>query len=295
MALAVAACWWAWMDAWLLVSAPSSNGYVLLVPAVVALLYWVRRHRLPQVRVTGSAFGPLIMGLGWVFFTVGPAYAVSSFYHFGALLIAVGAAVCVFGKGIILRFLPAATALLFLVPLPGRVRHWLSVPLDHLTEWLAVGVFRLFGGTVEIDGVNLIVGHVSGALRLLPRSSTADGVPVLLSLLLLAYTVAFALPLRDRYRWVLLLLALPAAVVFSVLRSVWLLLAATRLGENGLAGATVASNYTAWIALPFTLGLLLLALRVMKGLGLRVERYRLANGRPGSMGDLPQHGRFRAP
>ena len=279
--LAILACSWAWIDAYSFVYATSSNIHVLLVPPIVILLVWARRSRLARARVTATAVGPLLIGLGWLLFIIGPRYEVASFFHFGALLVAVGAAACVIGGGVFVRLLPATFALLFIVPIPGVLRNAVSATLDPAVEAAAVANYELLGGHTTTDGVDRLVWRPGGTQQLLSDRDLIFHIPTLLSTLTVTYGLAFLLPLRGRYRVTLLLFAVGIALAASHLRSLAILLAAGRLDNSGFAATQIVSSYTAWITVPLALALLLLTLRLLRHYGLSLGRYRLLESQPG--------------
>src|SRR5688500_13941437 len=110
-ALAVWATRRAWADAWALADVNGENSHVFLAPLVVLWLFWVRRGRLPHVRVTGRWAGSLLILAGWLLSMIGVERNVAAAFHLGSLVIVIGAFVSVCGKGAVLRFLPAAFAL----------------------------------------------------------------------------------------------------------------------------------------------------------------------------------------
>ena len=278
--LAVLACSWAWIDAYSFVYATSSNIHILLVPPIVILLVWARRLRLARARVTATAVGPLLIGLGWLLFIIGPRYEVASFFHFGALLVAVGAAACVIGGGVFVRLLPATFALLFIVPIPGVVRNSVSTAIDPLIDAAAVANYEALGGKTTKEGATRAVWRPDGSPQLLEERDLVFHIPTLLSTLTVTYGLAFLLPLRGRYRLILLSLAVVIALAASHLRSLAILIAAGRLDDAGFAATRIVSSYTAWITVPLALALLLLVVRLFRHYGMSLGRYRMVEGQP---------------
>ena len=287
--LSVAACWWAWADAASLVDPLSYNSHVLLAPLVVAYLAWVRRGRLPHVRVTGRPIGPAAVVLGWALLATGQAGGVSVMYHLGALTVAVGAVMSVCGKGLFLRFLPATAALLFLLPVPGVVRDELAGPLQATTARLAGGVLAATGQDVRVEGATLLIGPGvaagAGPWRDVTVAEACNGMPMAAGLLTVTYAFAFSWPLKNRYRWLLLGVSPLVMLACNVLRTVPLVLlyaAAQDAGDPSGAGWRRAADavhlYSGWLMLPAAFGLLAGLVWLLRWCDLRVEKFRLAAG-----------------
>ena len=267
--LAAVLCWYAWFDAWELVTFGGANGHVMLAPLAVAWLAWVRRARAPYLRVSGQWIGLGIMTLGTLFLQYGEFAFFETLFHLGALLVSLGAFVAVCGRGVLLRFLPAAFALLFLIPVPGRVRDWIEPPLRDTTQVLVAGSINALGGTAQVvrgeagpeDDRILIerdgggdAGPFNRLRRAVPTESTCNGTPMALGLFLVSYAFVFAYPIRNRYRVLLLALGPAVTLLYNVARSlpiVW---------GYGVAGpspddparrlAHFMMSYGGWLMLP---------------------------------------------
>ena len=268
-ALAIWATWWAWVDAWRLVDTNGDNSHVLMVPLVVVALAWVRRERMPHVRVTGRYVGIAGILAGWTLLVFGEKESVLALYHLGALMIAIGAAVTVCGKGLVFRFMPVIGALLFLVPVPGEWRQALALPLQTVTAQITAKMLMLFGVDANVAGNKLLVNE-----REVMIAEACNGMPMAFGLLLVTYAFAFAWPLRNGIRWLLLLLAPAVTLLCNVLRTTPLTWAYAYQGDE--LGNKLHS-ITGWLMLPMAFVMLLGVLRVLRWLGIRVDRYRLAS------------------
>ncbi|MFV2070804.1 MAG: archaeosortase/exosortase family protein, partial [Pirellulales bacterium] len=108
----------AWYDMLGIALRDEESSQVLLVPFVVGWLVWIRRGRLATCRRQATWIGPLLVGIGWLVSTIGYHHAIQSFWHGGAVLVAVGCFLTVTGGDVLRRFLPAFIVLMFLVPVP---------------------------------------------------------------------------------------------------------------------------------------------------------------------------------
>ena len=281
------ACTPAWLDAWSMVRVLGDNGYVLVAPLVIGFLAWRRRPRLAHVRIGGRGAGPVLIVTGWLVSHAGFALDLRAVSHLGALAAAVGGFVGVCGLRAVWQFGPVFAATLFLLPVPGTLRELLVYPLEFVTIRLAVPAYELLGGdaylwraegeaAAESGGLVVLVRGAGGEWSPLGMHPTFNGVPMALGLVVVVYAFAFGWPLRNRYRWSLLLLAAPVALAANVLRALPIMFCAARRGPGWREAEAFVAAWGAWLALPLAFVSLLLVYRLMRWAGLRVERYRLA-------------------
>ena len=210
-------------DAWLNTIRLGTNNeelsYVLLAPIVITWIAWSRRTRLAACRLRGEWVGlaALVGGYGvyWYGFHADPVL-----WRAGAVLAALGAVIAVLGRDVLLKFLPAFAAAIFLIPISPNGRYRLAVPLQDATAAATQVVCDLLGIYVERAGNLLTINNVDVTV-----AEACNGMRMILTLFLVCYLVAFTLPLRTYLR-VLLLVASPVvAIVSNVLRlvpTVWL-------------------------------------------------------------------------
>jgi exosortase len=266
--LGVWATWRAWADAWSLVDFYGDNNHVFLAPLVAFWLFWVRRGRLAHVRVTGRWVGLALIIAGWLLRSHGLAQNIAAGFHMGSLLVVLGAFVSVCGKGAILRFLPAVVALMFLIPVPQRVRSDLAVPLQTTTAWMTDGVLDVMGVDSHLAGRSLVVNG-----RTVTIAEANHGMPMVFGVLLLAYAFAFAWPFKNSVRLLLLVLSPLVTLGCSVLRTIPLVWTYGNRVEDGFAWLHA---YSSWLMLPVAFVMLLGVLRILRWLDVQTERYRLA-------------------
>src|SRR5207248_8264958 len=110
-ALAVWIARYAWRDMILIGKVDPESSHVLLVPLVFVWLAWHRRARLWACRARNVWVGTILLGLGWLLWSGGYRFQFQVFWHGGAVLMAVGAVVSVFGANLFKALLPAFGAL----------------------------------------------------------------------------------------------------------------------------------------------------------------------------------------
>ena len=266
--LAGLATWRAWQDVWSLADVNGDNSHVFLVPFVVAWLLWVRRGRVAHVRVTGRWAGPALIGLGWAIAAVGLAYNRAAAFHLGSLAVVVGAFVSVCGKGVLLRFMPVAFALLFVIPVPQVLRQWLATPLQGFTAVVTDGLLGAAGVESHVAGNSIIVNGKTVMI-----AEACNGMPMVFGLLLVTYAFAFAWPMRNWARWLLLILSPLVTLGCNVLRTTPLVWA---YAERGREFADWLHVWSGWLMLPLAFVVLLGFVRLLRWFDLGVDRYRLA-------------------
>jgi len=224
------------------------SSYILLAPGIAAWLAWLRRERIRFCRPDPSIIGPLMIGVGWGMMVAGHEIAVDLMRDTGALVTVVGAVVTVTGPSILFRFAAAWGALLFLIPVPGRIRHLIAVPLQQAsataTEWLLV----LFGAPVERTGNVLLINGAEVAI-----AEACNGMRMVAALALVSYAFVFSVPMRAWARLLLLGLTPVVAILANVVR---LVPTSLLYGYSSSEVASVFHDVAGW-------GVLLVALLVL--------------------------------
>jgi exosortase len=205
----------AWSDLLMIAWNDEESSQVWLVPFVAAWLVWVRRGRLRKCRPSGTFAGPALVGIGWALSFVGYYHSTQAAWHLGAVLVPTGALLSVVGRDLIRRFLPAFLVLVFLVPIPGRIRQRISAPMMTATAQITEETSDLLGVPVDRSGNRLTING-----RDVNIAEACNGLRMVFSLLLVSYAFAFGEPLRQYVR-VLILLASPiSAMMCNVIRMV---------------------------------------------------------------------------
>ena len=258
----------AWKDIFRIATRDEESSHIFLVPIVAAWLFWARRRRLRHFRPTESFFGPLAVLLGWVLHSAGDTYLIQSFYHAGAIVMAVGCLVTVLGAAVLKEFAPVFLALVFLIPVPARVRHQVAIPLQTLTAALTAELFNLAGVPVIRSGNMLSVNRNDVEI-----AEACNGLRMIFALALAMFAFAFGSPLRT-YARVLVLAATPvAAVMCNVVRlvpTVWL------YGYYPGDLAATFHDISGWVMLVVAFLLLLAIVRLLRWALVPVTEYTLA-------------------
>lgn len=271
LAIAIAAfavTWGAWQDMYRIATHDDEASHALLVPAIALWMVWVRQARFLRCPPGGGIVGVAIILVGWGCSSYGYEHAVQSLWHFGSVLIVVGAALSVLGKHVLFQFLPAFVVLAFLVPVPGRVREAVSIPLQAASASATHAILEVLGVETDLNQNTLSINGVSVAV-----AEACNGMRMVFALVLVSYAFAFGTPLRGYVRAIILILSPVAALACNIPRLVATVLVygygSTEMGDwfHDIAG---------WLMLPFAFLLLLSITRALRWALLPVEKFTLA-------------------
>ncbi len=270
MALGVFVTMDAWRDMLHIAMVDEEQSHALLVPIVAAGLLWVRRERLRKFVVTATWAGPAFVALGWALNRLGDSHNILSLWHFGAIVVVVGGFLTVAGGGFLVRFLPVFAMLLFLVPVPGRIRQEIAVPLQAETAHRTQQVLETLGVTVDRVGNMLRINQQDVVI-----AEDCNGLRMVFALVMVSFAFAYSVPLRNWVR-VLIVLASPVtAIAFNVLRlvpTVW---------AFGFFPADVASamhDAGGWVMLPCAFFSLLGLMRLLRWAQIPITPFILTYG-----------------
>jgi exosortase len=269
--LGVATTWEQWQDIYTLATKDEEYSHIFLVPVVALAMIYFRRMRMRHCRPSGAIIGVFLVACGWAATTYGFHHAHQALWHLGAVVVVLGCILSVLGKNVILRFFPAIAVLIFLVPVPGRIRQQIALPLQTWTTRAAQTGLEVCGVETEVSGNMLSINgqpvHVVEA---------CNGMRMVFPLILVSYAFGFALPLRNGVRFLLLLASPLIAIFCNVLRTlptIWL------YGHYGSEGRLAKSfhNYSGWAMLLVSFLLLLAIIKALKWAMLPLTRYPLAS------------------
>ncbi len=265
---AVAVQWRAWLDIAQIAFGDEEASHIILVPFVAVWMAWVRRGRLRAAVPRGNWIGLLILGGGWLLSYIGFYHATQAYWHGGAVLMAIGAAITVLGTDVLLKFLPAFVVLGFLIPVPGKIRLDLAVPLQTATAAATAAVLELFGTDVQRAGNLLMVNGVQVAI-----AEACNGMRMVFALLLVSYGFAFGTPLRQYVRFLILAVSPLSAIACNVIRLIPTVLV---YGHMTDAFAEKFHDATGWLMLPVAFLILLGIIRLLRWALLPVSPFTLA-------------------
>lgn len=261
--VAVAASFQIWQTILTIGWQDPENSHLLLAPFVAAWLVWVRRERLRFVRPETSLAGPFVIGLGWISARVGYLNEIEIAEHGGAILLVFGAALTMLGPRVIRLYLSAAAALLFLLPVPGRVRQAVALPLQEHTAQITHYLLTAIGIPLERGGSVLTINGTEVAV-----AEACNGMRMVTALMLITFAFVFSVPMRQRIRLFFLILSPVIALLVNVIRLVPTVLL---YGYASESVATTFHDISGWVMLFVALGILWAMLGLLRWLEIAVS------------------------
>ncbi|MEA2734669.1 MAG: hypothetical protein QOE14_1120 [Humisphaera sp.] len=267
-ALGVLATREAWLDIYTLAQ-DEEYSHIFLVPIVAAAMVYVRRMRMRHCKPSGPIVGVAMVALGWMALAYGFYHAHQALWHAGAVVVVLGCMLSVLGKNVLFRFFPAVAVLIFMVPVPGRIRQQIALPLQSWTARTAQTGLEICGVETEVSGNTLSING-----RPVTVAEACNGMRMVFPLILVSYAFSFALPLRQSVRFLMLLVSPLIAIFCNVVRTIptiWL------YGNASRAMADAFHAWSGWAMYVVSLLLLLVIIRSLKWAMLPLNRFPLAS------------------
>ena len=186
----------------------------------------------------------------------------------GALLVALGCVISVLGKDLLVRFAPAFLSLIFLIPIPGRVRQKIAIPMQRATAAVTEQALQSMGTQVERSGSVLQVNGVDVAI-----DEGCNGMRMICALALVSYGFAFGTPLRNYARLLVIASSPVSALLCNVIRlipTVWV------YGNCNIRFAARFHDFSGWLMLVVSFLFLMGIIRLLRWALIPVTRFTLA-------------------
>jgi exosortase len=203
------------------------------------------------------------MALGWGLWAQGYRFQIETLWHLGAIVLIAGSVITFLGADAFWNFLPAWGALLFAVPMAGRVRLYLASPMEQLTAEMTQSVAEILGINCGRAGNQLSVNGVPVCI-----AEACNGLRMIITLFMACYVFAFARPLRWWVRLIILVASPLVAVASNVIRLV------PTLWMFGHASNTAAERFhdlAGWGMLVVAFGILTGITSLFRWIGLPVQ------------------------
>ncbi len=190
-----------------------SHGF-LVIPLSVFFL-WSRRSRLNIAELHPSMYGAVLLLLAAALRIAASYFYLNPLDGWTFPLWVAGIVWLVFGWQCLRWSLPAIAFLWFMVPMPFSAETMLSVPLQRVATKLSTVVLVMLGQPAISEGNTIWIGS-----NQLGVEEACSGLRILVGI----YALAFAFVLFSRWQWwqkgLVLVAALPIAIVANVLRVV---------------------------------------------------------------------------
>ena len=245
------------------------QSHIYLTPIIAAWLVWVRRERMRLCHPKRSIVGPALIVAGWTLAMYGFAAGFDVFVHLGVLLIVVGAFLSVVGLDAVRHFFPALLVLVFLMPIPARVRHAISGPLQQYSAEAAQWWLDLFAVPVTRSGNVLIINGQEVAV-----AEACNGMRMVAALGLVTFAFVFSVPMRNSVRILILALSPLLALIVNIIRLVPTVLMYGYVDRPG--AAELFHDVSGWAMLFVALGLLWGVLALLRWIEVPIAPYAVA-------------------
>jgi exosortase len=190
-----------------------SHGF--FVPLFAVFLLWWRRNQIVSEACSPSTWGLLLLALGAGLRVVGAYYYVEYLEMLSLLLCLLGLSVCLGGKRAMHWAWPSIAFLFFMLPLPFTLEVMLSGPLRRVAVVASTYVLQTFGFSAVAEG-NIILMESQPILV----AEACSGLSMLLTFFALSTGLAIVTKRSFVEKIVLVLSALPIAIIANIARIV---------------------------------------------------------------------------
>lgn len=263
--LAVVSVWTIWREIASRALHNPEDSHILMAVPVAFWLAWLRRSRLRKWKPSPSMAGPVLVVIGVVLVWIGYRAAIDVAQHLGVLLILLGAVASVLGHRLLLMFKPSLIALLFLFPVPGRIRQHIAIPLEQVSALVTENLLSLFGVGIERTGNLLVINEHQVAV-----AEACNGMRMVSALGLITFAFVFSVPMRPKVRLLLLVLSPLVALLVNIIRLIPTTLA---YGYASTDTAEFVHDAGGWVVLGLAIGLLWLCLVTLRWLEIPIDPY----------------------
>jgi exosortase len=245
-----------WRDIYEIATKDQESSHIFLVPFVTGWLIWVRRGRFRSCRAHGRLIGPVLIAIGWVCYSLGDLRLIQVIWHAGAILVVLGCIFTVLGIDVFFAFLPAIVLQIFMIPVPGRVRQAIAIPLENWTTIATQNVCAFVGLLSERSGNVLTING-----RDVEIAEACNGLRGVFALTLVSFAFAFGTPLRWYVRAAVLVGSPLCAIFCNVVRlvpTVWV------FGYYSNSFAEAFHDVSGWLMLPIAFLILMGIIRLLR-------------------------------
>lgn len=190
-----------------------SHGF--LVPLLSVYFVWERRQRLAAATRQPSWFGLFIMLMGLSLLVFGNIGAELFLMRFSMIVVLTGLVLYLLGWRYVHILAFPLAFLLFMIPLPAIILNTITFPLQLLAAKVSTQALQLVNLPVYREGNIIFLPHVT-----LEIVEACSGIRSLVSLVALAVVFAYLTQRHMVKRWMLVLSAVPIALVANAFR-IW--------------------------------------------------------------------------
>jgi exosortase D (VPLPA-CTERM-specific) len=235
-------------------------GFGYLVPFIAAFLVWQRKDRLELRYFEGSWTGVAVVAAGLGLGILGRLSTLDTVAQYGFLVSLFGLALAGCGwRG--LRMLAAPLVVLcFMVPLPNYLLREVSAQLQLLSSQLGVGMIRLAGVSVFLEGNVIDLGSMK-----LQVVEACSGLRYLLPLMTLGFIASYFYKVELWKRALVFLSTIPITIGMNSLRIALVGVTSDRFGKAAAEG--FLHDFEGWAVFMLCLGVMFAEMALLARLG----------------------------
>lgn len=238
--------------------------YAYFVLPISLVIFWSRREMLDRSKIAPRWWGPLVL-LAVVALRYPLFERNEQFIETATIPLVVAGIVLTLGGWHLFRVAwPSILFLFFMIPLPPSLNALLARPLQNIATIGSVALLQLTGMPVVAEGNVIIIGSTP-----LEVARACNGLSMLLSFVTLIVATVILIERPPLERLLLLLSAIPIAVISNILRIVATALCYRYLGEE--TGEKIAHDVAGWAMMPLALALVWIELKIWSWLFVEVE------------------------
>ena len=188
-----------------------SYGYI--IPFITLFLLWQKKEILERIRFGGSWAGVMLVLAGLILFVLGNLSTLFLIVQYAFLIVVLGLALSLTGGPGFRVILIPLIFIAFMIPLPQFFLIQISQQLQFLSSAIGVGVIRLFGISVFLEGNVIDLGTMK-----LQVVEACNGLRYLFPLMTLGFISAYFFKGAFWKRTILFLSTIPITVLMNSFR-----------------------------------------------------------------------------
>lgn len=202
-----------------------SHGF--LIPIITGYMIWEKRHDIHSIPLNPNNTGLLVIVVGLILHLLGNIGAEFFTMRIAVIITILGILLYLMGGEITKKLVVPIAYLIFMIPIPAIIWNKIAFPLQIFASKMAEMTIRAIGITVLREGN--IIYLVNTTLEVVDACS---GLRSLTALLALSTAFAYLSSHSWFKKWVLLLSAIPIAILVNIIRLSFTACLASWFGEK---------------------------------------------------------------
>jgi exosortase len=191
----------------------SDNSHALLVPLISLYFFWQKREEIRSIPLSSSMWGWMILGVSLAVYLVSFAGGIAFLARMMMVSSLLGLLWCCLGTQMVRSLAFPLAFLVFMVPVPDSVLGMVSYPLQLMASKISVDLITLCSIPVYREGNMLFFLQTR-----LEVAEACSGIRSIMSLTMLSVIFAYLLQSGRWQKIVLVISALPIALLANIVR-----------------------------------------------------------------------------